>query len=108
MFTNFWVVLNRKNNQTTVAAGGPLPWDQVDPAGEAQKVRIEAEVTDAAKVTARNGSNDFARGAGEWKFDVSTGGQQMQRGKAHARGWVTVIDPPGGAPVQWEQDVWLN
>lgn len=108
MFTNFWVVLNRKNNQATVAAGGPLPWDVVDPAGEAKKVRIEAEVTDAAKVTASNGTHDFVRTDDKWGFDVSTGGTQMQKGKARARGWVTVIDPAGGDRVPWEQDVWLN
>ena len=113
MFTNFWVVLNRKDDQTTVAAGGPLPWDLVDPAGQARKVRIEAEVTDTAKVTASNGSHDFVRTDDKWEFDVSTPGPQgqkpqMQKGKAHARGWVTVIEPGGGDRVPWEQDVWLN
>jgi hypothetical protein len=106
MFSNFWTVLNRRNNATAVRAGGPLPWAEVDPA--AQRVTIEATVTDARGVVAANGAQNFDSTQQQWQSDLQTAGDQLQRGKARARGWVTVIQPAGGAREPWEQDVWLN
>jgi hypothetical protein len=98
---------NMQNGGTTVMAWGPLFWS-TDPG--ARRSSSTSSRSRRTSVTATNSGGDTCVvGEANWNLPLTTAqGQKLRSGLAKAHGVVTVIDPPGGEPKPWQDEVELH